>query len=171
MGAINISNDVFVLLYFLLCMMNTISQDWEKKSYRYAFGTVLWCTVDICFICALLHTYIHYTYVHTNNMYIHMYILATVHSAWANIKQARNNCSICAAHFMISLSSCDSQIKIIGLRRNYASAQQQISHMCMTACACECVLWECACMQVTITTTTTGRFPFSELCVRASSPK
>lgn len=32
---------------------------------------------------------------------------------------------------MISLSSCDSQIKIIGLRRNYASAQQQISHMCL----------------------------------------
>lgn len=43
---------------------------------------------------------------------------------------------------MISLSSCDSQIKIIGLRRNYASAQQQIcSHMCerVHGCACVCV--------------------------------
>lgn len=27
MGAINVSTDVFVLLYFLLCMMNKISQD------------------------------------------------------------------------------------------------------------------------------------------------
>lgn len=169
MGAINISNDVFVLLYFLLCMMNTISQDWEKLSICFWYCVVMysWYLFYLC----IVFKYIHYTYVHTNNMYICMYILATVHSAWANIKQARNNCSICAAHFMISLSSCDSQIKIIGLRRNYASAQQQISHMCMTACACECVLLECACMQVTITTTTTGRFPFSELCVRASSPK
>lgn len=166
MGATNINNDVFVLLHFLLCMMNTISQNWEKKSYRYALWYCVvmysWYLFYLCIV-----AYIHYTYVHTNNMYIQ----ATVRSAWANIKQARNNCSICAAHFMISLSSCDSQIKIIGLRRNYASAQQQISHMCMTACACECLLWECACMQVTITTTTTGRFPFSELCVRASSPK
>lgn len=71
MGAINISNDVFVLLYFLLCMMNTISQDWEKKSYRYAFGTVLWCTVDICFICALYaNTYIIRMYIQTSCTYV-----------------------------------------------------------------------------------------------------
>lgn len=75
MGATNINNDVFVLLHFLLCMMNTISQNWEKKSYRYAFGTVLWCTVDICFICALLHTYIIRMYIQTTCTYRQLFIL------------------------------------------------------------------------------------------------
>lgn len=131
----NIICGVFVLLHFLLCMMKVISQYWEKEML-----SICACYSDVQSIFVLtVHSfvYIDCSYIH---VYIRTYPHATVHSAWANIKQARNNCSICAAHFMISLSSCDSQIKIIGLRRNYARAQQQIcSHMCERVHGCACV--------------------------------
>lgn len=66
-------------------------------------------------------------------VYIPMHV--TVICLYVCMYTCRNGCnnySMCAAQFMISLSSCNSKIKIIGLHRNYARAQQ-ITHMHMYA--------------------------------------
>lgn len=72
MGATNISNDVFVLLHFLLCMMNTISQAEKRKVIDMLL--VLCCDAQLIFVLSVHCMQIHTLYVCTYKQHVHTYV-------------------------------------------------------------------------------------------------